>query len=132
LKPEGPLNPLGESMQHHAEQSNLPNIPSEILNKMAVIAKAFGLDHAADLEPAMPGCNCIYCQLRNVLTPPEEVIQDEELSFRDWEVKEMAHHFYSVTSPLDNKEQYNVFLGEPIGCTCGQNNCEHIKAVLRS
>jgi len=130
MKPEMPLNPLGESMQHQPEQSNLPNIPPEILNKMITVAKTFGLDQA-DLEPPTPNCNCIYCQLKNALAP-EEIVQDEELSFRDWEVKEVANRFYSVTSPLDKNEQYSVFLGEPIGCTCGEPNCEHIKAVLHS
>ena len=37
-----------------------------------------------------------------------------------------------VTNPLDANEHYNVFLGDPIGCTCGQKNCEHIRAVLNS
>jgi hypothetical protein len=35
-------------------------------------------------------------------------------------------------NPLDHKEHYNVFLGDPIGCSCGNNNCEHIQAVLKS
>ena len=32
--------------------------------------------------------------------------------------------------PLDPNEHYNVFLGTPLGCTCGEKDCEHIRAVL--
>ncbi|NGX33463.1 MAG: hypothetical protein K1060chlam4_01531, partial [Candidatus Anoxychlamydiales bacterium] len=39
---------------------------------------------------------------------------------------------YRVTNPLDENEHYSVFLKDPIGCTCGKKNCEHVKAVLNS
>jgi hypothetical protein len=134
FRQEGPLPSLGESMRHNPEQSDLPEIPPEVLGKIAMIAKAFGFDDFSALEPAQPDCNCIYCQLKRAFTPnpDEERIRDEDLHFRDWEVNEVSDQLYTVISPLDKNEQYRVFLGEPLGCTCGQKNCEHIKAVLHS
>jgi len=136
FRSEGPIASLGDSMRHNPEQSDLPNIPSEILAKVSIIAKAFGFDDLSALEEAEEGCNCTYCQLKRAFAPPvetiEEKIRDEDLHFKDWEIKEMSNQLYTVISPLDPNEQYSVFLGEPLGCTCGQKNCEHIKAVLRS
>ncbi len=135
FKQEGPISSLGESMHHNPEQSDLPEIPPEILSKVAIIAKAFGFDDLSALEQSETDCNCIYCQLKRAFTPldnDEERIKDEDLHFRDWEVNEVSDKLYTVTSPLDKNEQYNVFLGEPLGCTCGQKNCEHVKAVLHS
>ena len=60
----------------------------------------------------------------------EEIVSDEDLAFRDWEIKQTTDEKYQVTNPLDANEQYNVFLGNPLGCTCGEKNCEHIRAVL--
>jgi len=132
----GPVASLGDSMRHNPEQSDLPDIPVEILGRVTMIAKAFGLDDFSALEEAVDGCNCTYCQLKrafvSTLEIGEEKIKDEDLHFRDWEVSEISDKLFTVTSPLDKNEQYNVFLGEPLGCTCGNKNCEHIKAVLRS
>ena len=38
---------------------------------------------------------------------------------------------FTVTNRLDKNEKFNVYLGKPIGCTCGKEGCEHILAVLR-
>ena len=135
FKQEGSITSIGEAMCHNPEQSDLPEIPPEILGKVAIIAKAFGFDDLSALDPAEPDCNCIYCQFKRGFTPlenTEERIKDEDLHFRDWEVEEISDKLYKVTSPLDKNEHYSVYLGEPLGCTCGQKNCEHIKAVLHS
>lgn len=132
LKGEGPITSLGDAMRHNPEQSDLPIIPAEILGKVGIIAKAFGFDDLSLLDEAQDGCNCTYCQLKRAFSPTEDRIKDEDLHFRDWEVKEISDKLYTVTSPLDKDEQYSVFLGEPLGCNCGHKNCEHIKAVLRS
>jgi hypothetical protein len=134
-KQEGPVSSLGDAMRHNPEQSDLPEIPPEVLNRVSGIVKAFGFEDFSALEEAKPDCNCMYCQLQRTLVPVqtiEEKIKDEDLHFRDWEVKEVSEKLYTVTSPLDADEHYNVYLGEPLGCTCGQKNCEHIKAVLHS
>jgi hypothetical protein len=135
MKGDGSLASFGDSMNHNPEQSDLPEIPPDILNKVTVIAKAFGFDELTSPEDAKEDCNCIFCQLKRALNPVEhleEKISAEDLHFRDWEIEEMSEKLFCVTSPLDKNEQYNVYLGEPIGCTCGEKNCEHMKAVLQS
>lgn len=141
LKPEGPIETLGTAMQHNPEQADLPPMPPEVLKKITLIARAFGLEDASALPKAEPHCNCVYCQVARSLqgeTNPllneqegEEVSLDE-LKFRNWDIQQTGEKLYSVTNPLDKNETYNVFLGDPLGCTCGSKNCEHIRAVLNS
>ena len=64
--------------------------------------------------------------------PKEEIVSDAELHFREWDIKQLEKQLYNVTNPLDTTEHYQVFLGTPLGCTCGKTNCEHIRAVLNS
>lgn len=133
---DGPAGTFDGAMQHNPEQSNLPDLPPQILDRMATIAKALGIDDAAVLPQPETGCNCIYCQVARALSqtsePEEEIVTEADLHFRDWEVTETAPHLYHVSNPLDPNEHYSVFLGTPIGCTCGKTNCEHIKSVLNS
>lgn len=121
------------AMQHNPAQANAPEIPHEVLEKIASIAKVLGLDSAL-LPKAEPHCNCPFCQLARSLSGEveakiEEPVSDKDLQFRTWEIKQTADKLYTVS--LDD-EQYSVFLGEPIGCTCGKKNCDHIRAVLNS
>lgn len=127
---EGPIDPLS----HNPEQSNLPNLPPEILEKVKKLAQSMGFEDNATLPSPEPDCNCVHCQLARAFhkAPEEETVSEEDLQFRDWEIQQIADKLYTVTSPLDPNEQYNVFLGTPLGCTCGQKNCEHIEAVLKS
>ena len=57
-------------------------------------------------------------------------MNEEDLKFRNWEIEQTADKLYIVTNPFDKNEHYSVFLGDPLGCTCGEKNCEHIRAVL--
>lgn len=134
IKTEGSMiESLGSQMQHNPEQSDLPQIPPHVLEKIASLVKAFGIEDASVLDRAEPDCNCVYCQLTRALQgEPEEIIEDTDLQFRDWEVSQKEEKLYHVTNPLDKTEYYDVFLGEPIGCTCGLKNCEHVRAVLNT
>ncbi len=138
FKEEGGLDTLGSAMQHNPDQSDLPPLPPEVLEKITKIAQAFGLEDTSALPKAEPHCNCAYCQVVRAFTQNEppleeaEPVTEAELHFRDWEIKEESKQLYRVTNPLDANEHYNVFLGEPLGCTCGLKNCEHIRAVLNS
>lgn len=135
LNPGGVIDSLGSSMQHNPEQANLPPIPPDVLKKITMIARAFGLDDASNLPKAEPHCQCVYCQVARSLQGEEtevEEIADAELQFRDWEIKQTGEQLYSVTNPLDPNEHYSVFLGTPLGCTCGSKNCEHIRSVLNT
>lgn len=141
------LSPLGGMMQHNPEESSAPDLPAEMLNKISSISQAMGLDKQLAFMPkAEPHCNCPYCQITRALgsspeepaapekksLEQEELILDTDLAFKDWDVKDTGKDLYEVTHPLDPNEKYQVFLGTPIGCTCGCKNCEHIKAVLNS
>lgn len=140
------LEGIGGLMQHNPEQSDAaPTIPPEILNKIAAVAKAVGIDDPNAFPKPEPHCNCIHCQIMRTihgeapLTPsiekretPEEAVSDEDLKFRLWDIVQTSDKLYQVINPTDSAEQYSVYLGSPIGCTCGSKNCEHIRAVLNS
>lgn len=135
---------LGNFFQHSIEQAQSPDLPPEMLQKITSVSKMMGLDkHAEQLPKAEPHCNCPHCQIARALhqTPAkenssikqeEEIVSDADLTFRDWDIKEIGKNLYEVTSPLEPTQRYQVFLDTPIGCTCGEKNCEHIKAVLSS
>lgn len=135
---------FGSLLQHSQEQANSPALPEEMIKKVTSISKAIGLDKQLENMPkAEPHCNCPYCQIARALHEEqpiaqkepkvkEEEVSDEELKFREWDIKEIGKDFYEVRNPFDPIEHYQVFLGNPIGCTCGHKNCEHIKAVLNS
>lgn len=142
----GGLESLGAAMQHNSDQANTPDLPKEMLNKIGAIAKAVGIDDSAILPQAEPHCNCMHCQIARAIhssisgeetvepaqKEEEEEVSPEDLKFRLWDIDQTAEKLYIVSNPLDEKEHYSVYLGEPLGCTCGEKNCEHIKAVLNS
>lgn len=136
FKGEGSIaEAFGTASQHNPEQSDLPSLSPGVLKKITAIAEAFGMEAIEALSPAEPGCNCIYCQVVNALRgdgPDEEEVTEEDLKFRSWDVRQTADKLYIVTNPIDENEHYNVYLGEPLGCTCGEKNCEHIRAVLNT
>jgi len=132
---------MGSAMQHNPNQANSPSLPPEVISKIANIVKVLGINDSEHLPKPEPHCNCLHCQIAKALQLStgfveenlDEKVSDEELKFKDdWEVEQTDKELYNVSNPLDPKESYSVFLGDPIGCTCGKKNCEHIKAVLRS
>jgi hypothetical protein len=133
------MESLGSIMHHNPSQSNAPNLPPEILDKITAISKIMGVEDEESIPKAEPHCNCIHCQIAKALRGQKnknkealEEVTDEDLRFRTWDIKQTGKKLYCVTNPLDKNENYNVFLGKPVGCTCGQKDCEHIKAVLTS
>lgn len=128
------IESLASSMQHNPEQANLPPLPPDVLKKLSDLAKSVGLENAGDLVQAEPHCNCVYCQVVKALqgetAPIEEEVTDDDLKFKTWDIQQKNTKLYTATNPLDPNEYYTVFLGEPIGCTCGHKNCEHLRAVL--
>ena len=136
LKENGNLmDSFSQGIQHNPEQSDLPLLPPGILKKITLIAQVFGAEHLHNLPKAEPNCHCIYCQVMNALNEQnniEEDVHPEELTFKNWDIQQAADKVYTVTNPIDENEHYSVFLGEPLGCTCGQKNCEHLRAVLNT
>lgn len=144
---ENTLESFGENfgplLQHNPEQAEAPSLPVDILNKIATLSKTAGISDTDLIPEAEPHCNCIHCQIaravrgnvEGIAHPHEEIeeeVSDEDLKFRTWNIEQTAPTLYNVTNPLDEKESYSVFLGDPVGCTCGHSSCEHVIAVLKS
>lgn len=138
------LESLNQAMHHNPNNSDLPPFPPDIVNKIETLARAIPSSELEHLPNPETGCNCLYCQMMRILKkggspseetvlhePSEEEVSDEELHFEQWDIRSLGEKLYLVTNKLDPNESYRVFLGDPIGCTCGKPNCEHIIAVLR-
>lgn len=140
------LEGLGTTLQHNPAQMGAPDIPQEVLDKIAGIAKVIAPGDPDALPKAEPHCNCMHCQIARAINreiqnsaPAEEAAQQaeeevsvEELHFCQWDIKPSGENLYSVANKLDPQEKYSVYLGHPVGCTCGKENCDHIIAVLRN
>ena len=136
----GSIENLGGMMQHNPDQADAPNLPPEILQKIGAIAKIISPSEEMLLPRPEQGCNCFFCQIATALNPEpvdhlsisEPVVTDEDLHFQQWDIHKTDDKLYSVVNRLDDHEKYNVYLGQPVGCTCGKEGCEHILAVLKS
>lgn len=138
------LDGMTAALKHDPSQKDTPPLPDEILNKIAAIAKIVSSDEEVQFPKGQPGCNCMHCQICRVISgeaastpaiemaPEEPQVTEEELRFQDWEIVQQGDQLYEVINPLDRNEKYHVFLGNPVGCTCGKQGCEHILAVLKS
>lgn len=140
LQENGALSSPPPILQHNPELADSPDLPPSLLSKIAELAKNLGLKASAFIPEPEPHCNCTHCQIAkamhtglNAESPAEEeIVTDEELKFRTWDINQAGDKLYTVSNPLDTAEHYNVYLGEPVGCTCGNPHCEHIRAVLSS
>ena len=140
------MDHLGTLLQHNPEQAESPDLPPDVLEKIAQLSKTLGIDDPNVIPKPEPHCNCMRCQIARAMQKGlsgegqnkedqeelEEVVTDEELKFRTWDVVQTGEKLYLVSNPIDSKEHYNVYLGDPIGCTCGQAQCEHVRAVLNT
>lgn len=141
------LNEMGSIMQHNPDQADAPDLPEEMLDKIAAVAEILTPEDPEMIPEPVEDCNCFHCQItravrRGSLHEEEEgaSAQDEEedevtledLRFREWDIEQEAEGIYRVLNPLDRTEHYLVHLKDPIGCTCGKERCEHIEAVLKS
>ena len=133
------------ALAHDPAQANSPKLPGDILSKISQIAQSMGIDDPQAFPAPESNCNCMRCQIaeaiQNSIRPKieevaqeetEEIVSDEELKFNTWNISQKEDKLYIVTNPLENTEQYQVHLGNPIGCTCGHDHCEHIRAVLNT
>lgn len=131
-----PLEGITSLSEHNPAQFNAPNLPPEVLEKIASVVKMIAPSDPALLPKAEQRCNCFHCQVARAISSeheePLDEVEPENLPFHHWQVEQVADTLYSVTNSLDSTESYRVYLGEPIGCTCGKSGCEHIVAVLKS
>jgi len=143
----GGMDHISSLLQHNPEQSTASQMSTEVLKKITSVIKSLGINfEQMNLPKAEPHCNCPYCQIARAMHNEneemradsddgeglEEEVSEEDLRFRDWDIKQEGDKLYIVTNPLNAKEVYQVFLGNPVGCTCGQKNCEHVRTVLNS
>lgn len=139
-------NGLGIPLQHMEELREAHNIPPEVIEKVRAVAKLVPVEDLANSPKPVDNCNCPFCQIAaaihsdlalepaaaDTIDATEEIVKDEELNFEAWNILQKGDSLYEVQNKLDAHESYSVFLGEPVGCTCGKNGCEHILAVLKS
>lgn len=138
--PLGGFKALTSILQHDPEKKEEPSFPADMIHKITTITKTMGVHDLDSLPKAEPHCNCPHCQIaRSMRLAFEEPVQeiDEEistkdLSFKSWIIHPPENNIYKVIHPDCPQEEYRVFLGSPISCTCGSNECEHIVAVLNS
>lgn len=144
----GSIDGLGNPLMHNPAQKDSPDIPKPILQKIAAIAKIISPEDILAMPKAEPHCNCLHCQIAraiNHVVEPEQIreeehanhhsddeVKDEDLVFQQWDVAQAGDKLFNVTNRLDTQERYSVYLGHPVGCTCGKSSCEHIIAVLKS
>lgn len=141
------IDGMGVALQHNTAYANAPDLPPEVLQKISSIGKIIINDDSSTMPKPEPHCNCPFCQISRALhsaidsekpvstvaaADPEEVVSNEELQFQNWDIAQTGDKLFTVSNRLDTLETYNVFLGQPVGCTCGKTGCEHILAVLKS
>ncbi len=144
------MDSISSAMQHNIAQANMPSLPKEILHKIAEVARIVAPEDIENMPLPEPHCNCTHCQIARAIhklpddhlpasapalareAKDEEEVSEEDLAFQTWEIVQTAEKLYLVSNRLDPNETYNVFLGDPVGCTCGKQGCEHILAVLKS
>ena len=135
----GDLLSFGGMIQHNPSLSTSPDLPQEAVDKIREMKGHLDADlQHIELPAAQPHCNCPYCQVARILhervDEEEEEVSDDDLTFREseWDVTQEGDKLFVVTHAVNRTEEYRVFIGTPVGCTCGKNGCDHIKAVLNS
>lgn len=134
------IDKIAGALQHNPEAADTADLPREILDRVANIAQSLGMQDISSIPSPTEGCNCLFCQIARSMQAQiavavqseqeDEEVTAEDLHFKTWDIHQKDHHLYDVVNPLDKNEQYSVFLGSPLGCTCGVQHCEHIRAVL--
>lgn len=141
----GDMQGLSSAMQHNPDQMHAPDLPTEVLEKIQGVMKVLAPDEALNVPKPEPHCNCVHCQIARAIhdetdslefTPVElelnEEVTDSDLQFCQWKIEQEGENLFSVMNKLDSDEKFSVYLGHPVGCTCGKDGCEHILAVLKS
>ncbi|MBA3603049.1 MAG: hypothetical protein H0W50_05290 [Parachlamydiaceae bacterium] len=143
------MDGLGNAMQHNPAHADAPDLPLEILQKIGAIVKIVAPEEIQTGTIAEQDCNCPYCQITRAINGDADVesqLFSEIAAWTDnqqqnsneaqeipgpWQIQETGKNQFLVIDKVDQTE-FRVFLGNPVGCTCGQEGCEHIVAVLKS
>lgn len=132
-----PLNGHDEMMR------DSPPLPKEVIEKICIVAKAIGGDLFQDVE-FVSNCNCFFCQIaRSVkgsiqekkgIDIPHIIPSDleKEGTHPDWKVEEIGDNLFKVTDRDHPLITFEVSLKDRLSCTCCQERCPHMRAVLES
>jgi hypothetical protein len=134
---------FGTAMQHNPTQSDAPDLPLEILQKISAIVKIVAPEEVVSGVAAVQDCNCPHCQITRAIQGSNEIenyheirklpTETQEKITQHFQIQQIGEELYTVTDSQDvSKTEYKVFLGRPVGCTCGKEGCVHLVAVLRS
>lgn len=133
-------NMISSGMQHNPEQAHMPDIPKEIINKIATITKIISPEDVSMIPKGEPHCNCAFCQVSRAIHEDEnktpEILVEQVLPpppQEPWIIEPSEGGCYQVSSTSNPVDTFKVFIKDgQVGCNCGQHGCEHIIAVLRS
>lgn len=138
------MDGLSSAMQHNPAHANAPDLPTEILQKIGAIVKIVAPEEMLTGTAAEQDCNCPFCQITRAINGdssdedephifPEELLEgvNADSSQNPWKIQQTGENQYLVTS-IGDRAEFQVFLGDPVGCTCGQEGCDHVIAVLKS
>lgn len=124
-------------LQHSSQLAETPALSKDLLEHIFSFLKS--LDDSSMLnglltKPEHPHCNCPYCQISRFAQNKDleelEEVSDKDLKFKTWDIEQTGDKLFAVTNPFDANEKYSVYIGDPLGCTCGEIRCKHIHAVL--
>lgn len=133
-----PMEQMARHLRHNPEMKDLPSLPKDILERIANAAQLL-LSHPEDAKKAPEpeiGCQCVHCQIARAiqqgLEHGYEPVTNEDLRLSTWHIKPIEDSRYLVENTLDPSHCHLVALKPSISCSCGDQNCQHIEAVLRS
>lgn len=134
---------FAKSLEHDPANAHLAPLLPDAKRRVEMLLQIVPEEEILSMPEPVQDCNCMYCQVQRLLREAlfkkkhlgeemGEPVDESELTFTEWTVEPLSDKLYAVRNKLNPQEEYRVFLGEPLGCTCGKANCEHILAVLRS
>lgn len=136
------MDGVGSAMEHNPSQADAPDLPLEILQKIGAIVKIVAPEEMIAGATAIHNCNCPHCQITRAISSPNEEFERVCCSENEVAVPQVLERFAiqqngeKLFTVIDNEDasltEHKVFLGSPIGCTCGKEGCEHVIAVLKS
>lgn len=131
------LSQLAQNLRHNPEMKDLPNLPQSLLEKIARTARdLFNEDSSFELPTPHAGCCCMHCQLARAaqcgLEQAGENVSEEDLRFSRWHIHPLSLDHFLVVSTENPSECFDVRLKPHVECSCKENGCAHIDAVLRS
>jgi hypothetical protein len=132
------IEQLSTSLKHNPQMSDLPDLPSELLEKISHAFKDLQLANEAEenapLMQPYPDCKCLHCQIaRSLQNGQLNSEQHSPISHENlWHVHAISKDEYFVSHTQNDGESHKVYLKPQVSCTCQQSGCAHIEAVLRS